>query len=338
MIKRYFMRKRGGAENEPGLSGFDFPLRLCVSFFLVIFFVSCATSPKAGPELEDGSPDFSLLPSGANLYLWADIARAKPLLEVLPLKGMSAKNTSQIIERTDTVLAAFYSNSDSRRFFLAAWGNFPNLRAGVSMNFSKGWKRVKSGTGKRYWYSSGNKLGIAVGPKVAFVSDGDPFSQGQGTDPTPRGFEEFRRPCAISGWVNNPGDLINRFILNLGIPLQIPAEDLYFGAVRNPSNTVSGDKEPWELVLSIRTPSASQARSLVSLFAFARIFVQRGGLPEGETGAGGSSMSPMDAAALFFANPPEQNGEFLTLRIRSLSEERIALLFNMFSVYSSSII
>ena len=309
-------------------------------FYLLIatcylLFASCATSPKAGAVLEDGSPDFSLLPPGANLYLWADIEKAKPLLDALSYEGLSVRSAKQVLDRTDSALAAFYSDNASRRFFLATLGNYPNLRAGASMSFGRGWKRVKSDTGNRYWYSSGYKMGVAVGPKLAMVSDGDPFAPGQGSNPSPQGFEEFRRTCVMSGWLNNPGDFLNSFISKLGIPLQLPAEELFFGVARSPADKASQDasrNDTWELVLKIKTSSAAQARSLVSLFSFARLFIQRGDLDDEEIE--GSLMSPLEAAMLFFANPPVQDAEFLTLRIDSLSEYRIALLFNMFSAYA----
>jgi len=309
------------------------PLHLCVSFFsimLLVFFASCATSPKAGPVLENGAPDFSILPAGAVLYLWADVERAKPLLEAFSFEGLSGKDASGILERTDTALAAFYSENLSRRFFLAGWGTYPKFRAGTSMGFSKDWKKVKSDTGNRYWYSAGNNLGIALGSKLAYVSDGDPFAPAGGTSPAPQGFEEFRRTCVLSGWLNEPGDAMNRFISNLGIPIQIPAEDFFFGAVR-----MAADRAPWELVLKIRTPSANHARSILSLFAFARIFVGRALVPADETGEGSLFISPMEAAAMLFANLPEQDEDFLTLRMGPLGEKQIALLFEMFSVYSN---
>jgi hypothetical protein len=299
------------------------------SVFLFILLISCATSPKTSQALTDGTPDFSILPAGASLYLWADVDRAKPLLQALSYENLDGRNASQVLDRTDTAMAAFYGDNASRRFFLAGWGNYPNLRAGASMSFSRDWKKVKSETGNRYWHSKANNLGIALGSKVAFASDGDPFAAGQGSNPAPERFEELRRVCVLSGWLNNPGDTINRFIYNLGIPIQIPAEELYFGAVQVP---VQNSAEHWELLFKIKTPSAANARSLLSLFSVARLFVQRGAIGA-ESGAG--PISPMDAASLFFANIPEQDEEFLTLRLNPLGEERIALLFSMFSVYSN---
>jgi len=215
------LKKLKYPENNLSLrSAASLPGRIGVIFFVVfILFVSCATSPKAGPQPADKAPDFSILPDGADLYLWADIAKAKPLLEALSFEGLSGKDASQILERTDTAMAAIYSDSVNRRFFLAGWGNYPSFRAGLSMGFNRDWKTVKSDTGNRYWYSQRNKLGVALGPKAAFVSDGDPFAPGKGLDPAPQGFEEFRRTCVLSGWLNNPAATIDRFISNLGIPL-----------------------------------------------------------------------------------------------------------------------
>jgi hypothetical protein len=322
-------------------------VRFFLFFLLSAVLISCAPSPKAGPEREDGSPDFSVLPPGAALYLWTDIAHARPLLEVLSFEGISGGDVSQIMDRTDTVLAAFYPEGAARRFFLVGWGNYPSFGAGFFMSFSRDWKRVKSVTGNRYWHSSRNNLGIAIGPRLAFVSDGDPFSPGSGVNPAPSGFEELRRSCVLSGWLNDPSVSINRFISGIGIPLRIPAEDFFFGAVRLPAdynpanNTVDSNQPdaepagqaPWELVFKIRASSASQARSFAALISTARLFMQRGAGPAGTPD--GASIGPQEAVELLFANPPEQDGAFITLRMSPLDRNRIALLFSMFSLYSN---
>ena len=326
-------------------------LRFCVNFFLVFFlFASCATSPKTDPALPEGEPNFSVLPPGASAYLWADVERARPLLEALSFEGMSGKDASQILDRTGMALLAVYSESAEQRFFLAGWGNYPNLRAGASMSFSRDWKKVKSETGNRYWHSEGLKLGIALGPKLAYVSDGDPFALGSGTDPSPPGFGEFRSTSVLSGWLTNPKEAINDYISAIGLPIEIPAEEFFFGAVRLPAggDTAAGEFPDadqngglWELVMRIKTPSPSHARSFLSLFSIVRLFVAPLDSFTGsvsDTGAGGestSSMNTSDIAALLFANVPVQEDEYLTLHTRALREERIALLFKMFQLYSN---
>ena len=303
------------------------PLCLCERFFSVVLLfllLSCATSPKAGAVMEDGAPDFSILPPGANVFLWADVKQAKPLLESLPFAASAGRDASRIMDLTDTALAGFYPDGESRRFFLAGWGNYPSFRARASMGLSRNWKKTKSETGSRYWYSEYSKLGVAIGARLAFASDGDPFSPGLGRNPAPQGFEEFRRGCVLSGWFDDPVVPLGRFMDNLGIPIQIPAEDFLFGAVSSPMDT-------WEFIFRMRTQSAAQARSLLTLFTMARLFLQRA--PEGSS-EGASPGDLPEIAALLFANPVEQEGEFLTMRTGRLSNDRIALLFRSFPVYS----
>ena len=344
--------------NTPLPTPFSTSVLSCISvmIFLIIlftFFVSCATAPKAAAVLEDGSPDFSILPSGADLYLWADVKNAEPLIDALSFGGLKGSDASRVVEYTDTVFAALYPEnnpdpvspalggeprlgsaapSGHMGFFLAGIGNYPKSKAGFSMSISRDWKKIKSETGNRYWFSKSHNLGVALGSKLAFVSDGDPFASGSGRNPAPNKFEEFRKVTVLSGWINNPGVSLNRFIESLGIPLQIPAEELYFGVVKiplseSPANSAGMNQKPWELVFKIKTSSAREARSVLSLFTFARMFIPR-------SAAGGEEaaffMSPMEAAALLFTNPPEQDEEFLTLRLPPLNEKRIALLLGMF--------
>ena len=305
---------------------------------MFLIFLSCATSPKAGAVKGDGSPDFSVLPAGAEVYLWADVERARPILEALSFAGLEGKNASQVLERTDTAVAALYGEGAPRRFFMAGWGKYPNLRAGFSMGLSRDWKKIKSETGSRYWYSKSNNLGVALGSDLAFASDGDPFFNGAHSTEAPLGFEKFRRSSVLSLWLNEPAVPLNRFMDNLGIPIQIPAEDLFLGAVRIPANATStnvsspnegfpneGSPNLWELVFRIKTQSVNQARSLLTIFSMARYFVQQ--TPNAEI--------PMEIAALLFANPPELEGEFLTIRTPPLSEGRIALLLQLFTLYSN---
>ena len=125
------------------------------------------------------------------------------------------------------------------------------------------------------------------------------------------------------------------------IPLQVPAEDLFFGAAGSSSNQASADKEKWELVFRIRTASQAQARSLFTLFSMARRFVDEGALTgqhnfrQNTLEGYASSFSPQEMAALLFANTPEQDGNIMTLRIGPLDETGVALLFSMFSLYSN---
>ena len=124
----------------------------------------------------------------------------------------------------------------------------------------------------------------------------------------------------------------------MGVPLQIPAEDFFFGAshlslMRGSTDDNQTDAKLWAPVFKIRTPSASHARSLLALFSVARLFIQRGLIGQSPEWRA-TFMSPQEAAALLFANLPEQDEDYLTLRIASIDATRIALLFQMFSIYS----
>jgi hypothetical protein len=285
-----------------------------------VIFASCASSPKASNSNEDGSPDYGLLPLGAQVYLWADVKQGRSLLDSLSFQGLDGRDAREVLDRTGTATAAFYPEQAAQRFFLAAWGSYPSTRAGISMAFSRDWKKAKSETGKKFWFSRGWGLGVAMGAKLALATDKDPFAPGGAA--SPEGFEEFRRTCVLAGWMPNPSEPLNRFLQAMEIPIKIPAEEFFFGAARTGGEF---EDERWELISRIRTPSPSQAKALVTLFAMARMFI--GNAPGGEGLVG--------ALPLLFANIPVQDGADLSLRSGVMDTNEIALLFNSFSVYSS---
>jgi hypothetical protein len=262
------------------------------------------------------------------------VKEGRQLLEAISFEGLDGRDASQVLERTGTAVAAFYPEEAARRFFLAGWGNYPRLRAGISMAFSRDWKKVKSETGSRYWFSKSRRIGVALGSKLALAADGDPFAPGAGgqSGTAPAGFEDFRRLCVLAGWMPEPKDPVNCFLAAAEIPLQIPAEDFFFGA-RN----VTGGQ--WELVFQVTTPSVSQARALLTLFSLARMFAFNTAKDDlGLAGPGEVPDRTGIAAALpvLFANPPVQDGAELTLHSGTMNSDEIALLFNIFSVYSIS--
>jgi hypothetical protein len=170
---------------------------------------------------------------------------------------------------------------------------------------------------------------MALGSKLALVSNIDPLEEFPALV-TPPGFSEFRKAYALAGWMPDPSESIAKFFDTLGIPLQIPAEKLFFGAVNvNAADQSHTEKDPWQLVFRLETQSAAFARSLISFFSVARLFVLRG------TDAGFFTASPLDAAALLFANLPEQDDDSLVIKTDSIGVDEIALLFQMFSIYSN---
>ena len=282
-----------------------------------IIVVSCTSSPKPGPALPDGAPDFSVLPDGGNVYLWADVIKARALLEALSFNGMKLSDASQVLDKTDTAVAALYPDTAPRRFFMAGLGKYPSFGAGISMGFSRDWKQVKSATGKRYWFNHVLNLGTALGSRLAFISDGDPLAPASGADPSPQDFEAFRKPCVLAGWINNAEAPLNRFLSGIAIPIQVPVESFYFGFIRAGEET--GQTEKYETTIRVRTPTPSQAGALVSLLSIARNFMGFGG---------GGNTSLM---GLLLTNLPVQDGAELHLRIPPLSAEEIARHISSFS-------
>jgi len=253
------------------------------------------------------------------------------LLDVLSFQGISGKNAAQVLDNTKSAAAAFFSDGKSdnktnkRQFFLAALGDYPRFRANLSLAFSKNWKKQKSSTGGSYWFSQANNVALALGNNLALVSNADPLAAFPAAA-APVGFAEFNLGFALAGWMNDSASSINVFLDSMGIPLQIPAEDFFFGARKE-------DAGLWDLVFRIRTPSAAQARSLLTLFSIARLFVLRAA--DAREAFDGKSLTPQQTAALLFAIIPELDAAYLTFRIDSLEADKIALLFNMFSVYSN---
>jgi hypothetical protein len=141
----------------------------------------------------------------------------------------------------------------------------------------------------------------------------------------PEGFAEFRRGAALALWLDDPGPPVNRFFAAQGIPLRLPAEQILvslFACSQEGEGESAGRK--YEVLIQIRTPGASQARALLSLINLTRAMIPEMADTEGA--------APL--AAVFFANPPVQEGRNLNLRTRALEGEEIALLFKLFPVYS----
>jgi hypothetical protein len=121
----------------------------------------------------------------------------------------------------------------------------------------------------------------------------------------------------------------------MNLPLQIPAEQLFVSLFPVPPDEEAVSAEDgsasYEAHLRIKTPSPSQARGLVTIFSMARLFASNA------AGAGDMAAPPYVAALLpiLFAHPPVQDGAFLNIRTAAMDAEAIALLFSLFSVYST---
>jgi hypothetical protein len=310
-------------------------LRLSIIFTCFIL-LSCATAPKLENFDGEDRADFSVLPSGAKVYLWADVEKGRPLLDAVSFAGFDGKNSGDALDRTGTAVAALYPESAARRFFLAGRGEYPNIRAGMSMAFSRDWKKKKSASGGRYWFSKSLNLGVALGPHLVFVSDSDPLERPSvapggaavlNSVKSPQGFEEFRRPCVLAGFLPESHDVVNRFVSAMGLPMQIPAKEFFFGASRSP-----GDEVKWEPLFRMRFASENEAKGLFTLLALARMFMNVQSADASEP----LSVNVDEASSflpLIFGNEPELSGRDITFRMTPMTTEDLSLLFRIFSVY-----
>jgi hypothetical protein len=285
-----------------------------------LWFTSCASGPRvkawyADPG-EGAAETTAPVAPGGLVYFYIDVPAARPLLEKLSLAGFTAGQNKEALDRTESAVAAIYPEGSERRFLAAARGKYPAFRAGFSFALSRDWKRVRSDTGT-YWRSAKNNLSLALSGDRAFISDGNPFIAGLGIE-VPEGLAELRRGSLLAGWADDAGPL-NQFIASMAIPIQIPAERLLFGVYAAEGGT------KYEALLRLTTPTASQARGLVSIFSIARLVIA--GMDLNEEGAA--------LASIFFASPPVQEGSTLIIRTGAVDETGIALLLNMFSLYSN---
>jgi hypothetical protein len=278
------------------------------------------------------------------MYVIVDVAAARPILDLVSFdggKGMLRSGLpSAILDRTGIAVAAVYPPGTGRRFLVAAEGRFPSVRARFSFAFSSSWKKVSSPAGKRYWRSAREGLSVSLDSRSARVSDGDPYAAAGGVKP-PDAYGPLRRGAALAGWIENAAVPINYFLEKLQIPLQIPAERALFGVYALPPSgppeyvggDAAGEAGPgegalrYEAVLRIETASASQARGLIAMISLVRALLE----PSGVSWPG----NPANLAAALLVNPPVQEGSALILRSSGMDRESIALLFNLFSVYSN---
>jgi hypothetical protein len=352
----------------------------------LLFLDSCATAPQAAllPPDSQGIEYLPLAP-GALVYVYADVDAARPLLDRFSLGGISGSQSAEILDRTQYAAAAVYpklspggnggalSPQNVQNVQLVAWGNYPSARAEFSWTDNKHGKQRKSAIGKCDGYSERNGLSVALNAGQAFVAmtalgarpgdvpaaaaaknlrDSknplDPFAPSPGT-PGPEGFAEFRRGAALSLWVEEPAVPLNQFLDGLGLPLQIPAEQLLISlhpaprdeAVQGAASPAAPSADPgpvgYEGHVRIKTPTATQARALVTLLSMARLFAANaaGTAAEARSADGSPPAGPMALIPVLFAYPSVQDGAFLNIRTAPLDAGEIALLFSLFSLYST---
>ncbi|GHU59509.1 hypothetical protein FACS189444_4920 [Spirochaetia bacterium] len=285
----------------------------------ILGFASCTSSPAPIAVDEDVFP----LDPGGSVYLTIDVTRARPLLDLLSFGGMTGKDAAQMLDMTWSAVAAVYPEGGERSYLVSAAGKYPAASAGMSFTFSPAWKKVRSPTGLRYWRSAKDNLSVLLEGNRARVSDGDPIAGTPGVT-APAALADIRRGAVLAGWLDDVETPINRFMEFLGLPLQIPADQVIFGVYESPVEDEAAEQR-YEAALRIETPSVSQAIALRSMIAMVRLFM---------AGAADLNSSPAALGAVLFANPPVQDDTALILHTGSMDSRSIALLFNLFSVYS----
>jgi hypothetical protein len=334
-MKTLVKQTKGNGKRSFLISHFSFLIFHCSLFIVLcsLFIVfSCTTVPKA-PDFIFEEATVIPLESGASAYILTDVQDTKLFLEA------PDKYLQQIVDSTRYAVAAFYLPGDTRRYHLAAWGNYPSSRANMALGANKDWKKQSSGvTGSEYWYSEKDQLSVAMASNQVFVSaartavPADPFPAGQGTV-IPEGFNEFRRGAVFSCWLEDPSSLIGQRLAEMGIALTIPAEQVFFSIFPVSGQTGSAAGRQYESVLKVQFPSEAQASGQAMMLSLARGLISLNADPPNADKGEGISGIFSTLMSLLFANPPVQEGKSLIIKTNAMDSENIALLFKSFSLW-----
>jgi len=307
---------------------------LFLAFMAALLLPSCQTAPPLMPE-RNGEAFIPLEPGGL-AYIFVDVGQARPLLEALSFRGMDAsdRHVQRILDSTDFAIAAVYMEQGSEparaRFRLAAQGSYPSGRARMAMRCSRHWSgRRSQASGGRFWHSAAAMISVAMSRGEARVSSSlcaepaDPFYSGPGTR-IPGGFEEFRGGAAIAGWLEDPRPRINGILAQMGLRIEIPAEQFFAGISRHaPGAGEGGDAPRYVGRIQIQVANPLLARNLSIA-----LFVARG-LIASAAGAGDSAAEAL--ASILLANPATATGRYLQIRTDPMAAEEITQLFGRFS-------
>jgi len=281
--------------------------------FLVFLIISCHTTPIVSDTIFE-SMEYVPLDNDAFAYVFTNVKEARPILEIIPVQQLKNWQAKMILESTEVAAAGLYPKESNRHFQVAGWGNYPSLRAKIALFFNTTWKKQNSATGA-YWHSAMQKISVVINPKQVFAiawhdSYGNPVPASPGVK-MPEGFAVFMRGAAISCWMDSPGPLLNQILANEGIPVNLPAEQLFLNLYPKGGNQ-------YEVLLRLKFENAAQAKTIAALFAMAKTF---------------SVNQQSIMSSVFFANPPVLYGQYIEIKTALLSEKELTLLLQMFLVY-----
>jgi hypothetical protein len=259
--------------------------------------------------------------------MYADVARMGALLDTLPIEALRQKEVADMVERTDTAMMAFYPNNEQRSFMLAGAGTYSTFGANMGLFFSSAWKKRRSETGASYWYSEKDRNALSLSPNQVFVSDGDPFAPAPGVV-IPEGFAAFRRDAVLALWLNDASAPVNQFLQafleSLGIRLVLEMLGVSLTLpVGQAMISIQAVDENYSALIRIGTPSVSQTRGLFGMLSLIKRF-----LPTTDSA---DPDRPPSLAALLFANDPQEDGLYLTLRTGAFDAQTFAALVSMFA-------
>ena len=296
---------------------------------LIIFLISCQTTPNI-PDARLENAANAPLSGGASVYLFADVNKARSVIEMLPINELRDSRVRQMLDRTDYIAAALFPVNTGRRFQLTAWGRYPSA---VNLAFSsdKNWVKYNDSKWGAYWHSSLDKLSLAVSARNAFASGWinnspeSPFAPQPGVE-IPEGFNEFRKEkkdssarilfprAPLACWVDAPGPAVVRILNEAGIPIRVPIQKIFIGLYDGHHSETR-----YTARILFQFENASQARATLSIINLASGFLS--GVPE-------------FISSVFFSNTVTQNGRNLEFVTSPLSRESLINILNLFMIFN----
>jgi hypothetical protein len=283
------------------------------SWLILLLLISCQSTPITSDTIFE-KMEYVPLDDNGFAYIFTNVKEARPILDILPVQQLKNWQANLILENTEMAAAALFSKESGRRFQVAGWGNYPSFRASIALFFNTTWKRQRTAKGA-YWSSAVQKLSVVINPKQVFAvawhdTHINPVPVSPGVR-MPEGFTQFMQGAALSCWMDSPALILNQILANEGIPVNLPAEQLFLNL--NPK-----DGNQYEVLIRLRFFNAAQARTIAGVLALANVF---------------SVNQKSLMASLFFANPPVLNGRYIDIKTALLSEKEITLLLQMFLLY-----
>jgi len=326
--------QRAKSKEQGAKLRFDTLLLLC-SLLPAICSFACKSATKA-PELAPWESGVVPLDKGASAYVLIDVVNARPILEKISYIPTTDKNVKMMIDKTRSAVLAVFSPSskETRRYQLVSWGSYPASGSSIAFGTNKDWKKQRS-IKMAYWHSAKSQMSVAVSPSMAYVlaamtkDPHDPVPSSEGIK-IPDGFGEFARGAVFSCWLSEPRSVFNQKLREMGIPLEIPAEQ-FFVSMFPAEGQASASRPMYEANIKITVPSAAQARAVVNVISLARVFMPQAPLADSAIN-GGAQNSAAALASFLFANPVVQEGSSLLIKLPPLGVNEIALLFSILSL------